>query len=196
MKTVEYRNMLISIIHSCVGSKACTSGFPERDRLVSYIFSRSGPATRLIPEMRFVCNTTITGYTVAMSSRPSGVQYPIIQTWRKNDTDCQPDVYYNAGVNISISNSSCVNGLVEVANGVFHCDLVRDDQFSVQPEDILGLELPPNDDDASVLKFAMVGKGPISYIFDQQLLTTAVLSNGTIIVNEVPQINLQVESGN
>ena len=35
------------------------SGFQERDRLVSDVVFRTGPATRLIPEMKFVCNGTV-----------------------------------------------------------------------------------------------------------------------------------------
>ena len=165
---------------------------------MSELRSRTGPATRLIPEMKLVCNGTIVGYTVAMR-RMSGELHPVIQVWRRNNSECLPvNVYYKAETDFAIMDSLCVRRLVKVANNsnVFHCDLIETARVSIQPGDILGLELPSGTNDASVLTFAHVGKGQTSYSLGEQLLPIAMLSDGMTVANELPQINLDIESGN
>ena len=44
-------------------SSYCSNGFPERDRLVSAVGLRRGPAIQFIPEMNFTCNGIIAGFT-------------------------------------------------------------------------------------------------------------------------------------
>lgn len=166
---------------------------------MSELTNQIGPITRLIPEMKFVCSGTVVGYTVAMR-RLSGELHPVIQIWRRNDSECQPvNMYYKAETDIKITDNLCVHGLVEVANNsnVFHCDLINTARVSIQPGDILGLKLPPGNNDASVLAFAHVGrKGQTSYSFGEQLLPVVMLSDGTSVANELPQINVDTESGN
>ena len=56
----ELNTPLHVAIATCAGSElSCISGFQERDMLVSDVAFQTGPATRLILEMRFVCNGTI-----------------------------------------------------------------------------------------------------------------------------------------
>ena len=73
-----------------------TSGFPSR--LIYDVSLRAGSYIRLIPEMNFVCNGTITGYIAVLRDRtPPGdqlVQYPKIQVWRKNTSQFGSYVYY------------------------------------------------------------------------------------------------------
>ncbi len=177
-------------------SEACISGFPERDRLISDVFSRTGPSTRLIPDMRFVCNGTISGYTVALRRiQKRGQQHPRIQVWRRNETHC---AYHKIGSGIPIDASMCIAGLTEVVDDVFDCDLLEGAGTSVQPGDILGLELPPKNNDSGVISFVDITKGPIKYVFEQQLDSpTAMLFNSTSIDQELPLITLrlEVESG-
>lgn len=187
-------------LYFIVGSDACTSGFPERGRLVSDIKGQTGPATRLIPEMKFICNGTIVAYTVAMK-RQSGsrsVQHPRIQIWRRNNSEYQPSVYYKAGDAIAINGTYCVVPMSSTQNDmVFNCQLKEAFHIAVQSEDILGLELPPKNADASVLLFASVLNAPTNYIFSQLLSSsTAVLSNETTTYQELPQIAFEFESGN
>ena len=163
---------------------------------MSCVFSRSGSATRFIPEMRFVCNTTIAGYTVAMRKQNRG-QQPMIQIWREAKIQ-QTCAYDRIGLGIPIDEAACVDGLTEVASGVFDCDLTEGHRVSVQPGDILGLKQPANADTSEIL-FANVTRGPINYVFEQQLLSsTVMLSNHSSVNQELPQITfrLEVESGN
>ena len=182
-----------------LGSTACTSGFPERDKLVSKLFSRAGPATRLIPEMKSICNGTIVGYTVAIR-RMRGEQHPHIQTWRRNSSVYQPSVYYKAGDAIAISGTCCEERVAPMSSTqndiVFNCQLKEACHIAVQSGDILGLELPPRNADASVLRFAMVLNAPTNYVFSQLLSSSiAVISNETTTYQELPQIAFEFESG-
>ena len=172
----------------------CTSGFPERDRLVSNVFSRSGPATRLIPEMSFTCDGTIVGFTAAVNQQ-NGEQDPMIQVWSENSS--QPGVYYKTTADIAIDGAVCVDGLTEVSSRVFHCNLNESARVSVQPGDILGLELPPVNDDDVILSFANVTRGPTNYVFEQQPLSSPVVlsQNSNSVNQDLPQISLEVEPG-
>ena len=130
--------------------------------------------------------------------RKSGEQYPMIQIWRKIKT--RSCFYHKIGTGIPIDGALCTNGLVEISTNVFHCDLNQGVRVPVQFGDILGLELPPENDGASTLLFAKVVRGPMNYIFSQQqlpsLLAELQLPDSTSLNKELPQIALQVESGN
>ena len=147
--------------------------------------------------MKFVCNGTINGYTVAMR-RKGGQQHPRIQVWRRNETHDQIGVYHKVGSGIPINESfTCIAGPTEIVDDVFDCDLLEGSGISVQPGDIFGLELPPANDDSGVILFASVTNGPTNYdivLFEQQLdSTTAMLSNSTSMSEELPLITLRLE---
>ena len=75
---------------------------------------------------------------------------------------------------------------------MFQCTLEISTQISVLPGDILGVELPPTNDDSFELYFT--GGGPINYIFNWQLSSSVELATG-MAANEEPQITLDVISG-
>ena len=120
-----------------------------------------------------------------------GEQDPKIQVWRENNS--QPGVYYKPGPDIQIAASVCEGGLRRVSTGLFHCKLRGSAaQVSVQAGDVLGIELPPTEEDEFVLWFTRpINRGAITYLFDGQLPTTVELSNRTHIkVHEQPQIKI------
>ena len=99
-----------------------TSGFPRLSRLIYDVSFPTGPYTRLIPEMNFACNGTITGYTAVLRDRTlPGDEDPIIQVWRKNTS--QFGSYYKTSPGIAIDSALCIGGLTEKSSGVFHCNL-------------------------------------------------------------------------
>ena len=169
----------------------CTNGFPSR--LVYQVLFRTGPSTRLIPDMNFTCNGVIVGYTAALRQQ-NGNQDPIIQVWRKNTS--QPESYYNISTGIAIDAALCVGGLTEVSSEVFHCNLNTTTRVPVQPGDILGLELPQaGNNDNIILGFARVSSGPTNYVFNRQRLPSpAVLSNRNSVNWDLPQIALEIGS--
>ena len=131
----------------------------------------------LIPEMNFICNGTIIGFTFAGIMK-NGDQNPMIQIWRESCS--QPGVYYRTGADIMINEVLCEGGFTEVFAGVFHCNLTETAQQPVQPGDILGLELAPERNSATNLSFTRVIKGPINYVFNEEQLSspmTVILSN-------------------
>jgi hypothetical protein len=144
--------------------------------------------------MRFVCNGTISGYTIRAMRRKGGQQHPRIQVWRRNETHDQIGVYHKLGSGIPIDESTCVDGPTEVVNDVFNCDLLEGTGISVQPDDILGLELPPVNDESGVISFANITKGPTNYVFEQQQFSsTVMLSDSTSTNQELPLITLRLE---
>ena len=179
-----------------------TNGFSKT--LVADIVQRLFSAhTRLIPEMSFTCNGTIVGFTVAGRQRRQLLMDPIIQVWRGNRS--QSDVYYKTSSDIVINEAVCAETSIvfQEPNGndnnqelILQCTLNKTNQVSVQPGDILGLQLPQRDESPFRLDFVRVSRGPTSYVFEQQVLSSpAVLYNANLTNQELPQIALQVESG-
>ena len=177
-----------------------TNGFPSR--LIYNVNFPAGPSTRIIPEMNFACNGTIVGYTAALRWQPGHqLQGPTIQVWRKNTTI--PGSYYKTSVYIAINNASCDGGLINsnASMEVFHCSLKPTTRVSVQPGDILGLELPVKH---NRLTFARVSSGPTNYmtLFNMKgrfsIIDAGALLNSRQhdnVTRALPQINLEVESG-
>ena len=184
-----------------IGIKTCTSGFP--DFPVSFGTADGGNTDTavaiLIPDMNFTCNATIAGFTFAGINRREGYQDPMIQIWRKSYS--QPDtgatVYYKTGPAIAVNNSQdagvCDDGLPDIASRTYWCILKRDFRVSVEPGDILGLELPPTSDDDFDILFAE--GGPMNYIFHQQLNSTIELSSHQTSKPQLPQITFSLTSG-
>ena len=131
-------------------------------------------------------------FTVAVVDR-SGQQSPIIQVWRPNDTQ-SPGIYYKTGPDIPIfeRNPTCLRRRLN--GGIFRCTLNKDFQVSVQPGDILGLELPPEIDDDFDIYFTE--QGPINYVFEDRLTSSANLSDANRVTSHMPQINFTVILGN
>ena len=74
--------------------------------------------------------------------------------------------------------------------GVFQCTLKEAFRVEVQAGDILGLELPPTDDQDFEVHFTNTSGGPVNYVFRGQILSTAKLAERDSEVNNQPQINI------
>ena len=172
----------------------CTCGFPDvTSRTGSGLGHSNSVTTRLFPDMKFGCSGTVVRVSMAGEMR-AGWQDPKIQIWRENNT--HPDIYYKSGPDIKFENSVCLGNLNrnQRPQGVFHCILSEVAYVSVQTGDILGLELPPTDDDDFEPYFT--SEGPMSYVFQQQLNSIVNLSEAHSVTNDLPQINLLVVLGN
>ena len=135
-------------------------------------------------------------FTVAVVDR-NGQQRPKLQIWRPiGDCHTESNVYYKPGLDISIFRSSpmCLRGRLN--GGIFRCTLNETYQnlMSVQPGDILGIELPPeNDTDFDVY---FTERGPENYVFEESLVSTVNLSEADRVTLHMPQINFTVMLGN
>ena len=148
--------------------------------------------TQLFPNLTFGCNGTIVRLTVAVGVK-NGKQGPKIQVWRENETS-SGQVFYRPGPDVLISNSACEEFTLN--NGIFQCTLSESARVSVHPGDILGLEIPPtNDDDYEILFATSDGSGN-NYVFQHRLTSTVDLSEADDITNNlVPQITFLVTLG-
>ena len=174
-------------------------GFPAEN--LSFEGSGGGEldrvTTRLFPGMKFGCVGTIVGFTAAvLDDSGSQLQQPLkIQVWRKSE--CQPGLFFKIDdVQIWHSNSrtACYQNTSTLSSKTFQCTLREDLQISVQPGDILGLEIPPiNKNDFEI--YFKAG-GPTNYVFQGQLDSTVDLSSEPYnITNDQPQITFLVVLG-
>ena len=173
----------------------CMCGFPDR---VSSVMGESGQGitdnftTRLFPDMTFGCNGTIVRVIIAVKNRHGRQQlYPKVQIWREDET--QTGIYYRQGADIQIidDNPMCLDDQRD--GEIFRCTLNESFQISVQPGDILGLELPPE----NLVEFDIYFKpgGALNCIFEGKLNSTANISEAACQSYDLPQINLVVILG-
>ena len=102
-------------------------------------------------------------------------------------------LYYKTGRDIPIVDSNEVCLRDRIGGQVFRCTLNEAYQVSVQPGDILGLELPPEIDDDFDIFFTE--HGPENYVFEGSLTSPANLSEADRVTNHMPQINFTVMLG-
>jgi hypothetical protein len=152
---------------------------------------RSSTVTLLIPAMNFTCNLTIAGFTVA-GTILNKVPHSHLQIWRKNRS--QDFAYYKAG-NIIVNTAAGGGICAPIVNITYWCVLFQVSRLSVQPGDILGLQLPNNNHE---ILFTLNG-GPVNFIHEgaYQLNSTITLSHNESdsIVKQLPQITFNFTSG-
>ena len=152
--------------------------------------------TVLIPRMNFTCSQRILAFYFGGINRRGGQQDPMIQIWRENSS--MPGNYYKIErpIPVNISDIVCADGLPPTnppARRSFLCILNKDYQVSVEPGDILGLEIPSTDDDDFDIWFT--SGGPLNYIFDTELNSTVELSENSTTEAQLPQISFEFTSG-
>ena len=144
--------------------------------------------------MRFTCSGTIVAFTVTGMDQNTGIQDPKIQVWRENKAQCGS--YQKLASEITVHRPSCSN-LIQLESvmpaQIFYCALNQSSQVSVQYGDILGIELPPTNHADFDLYFT--DGGPLNYVFQQQLSSTIDTATKSSVVEEQPQITLDVDSG-
>ena len=129
----------------------CIRGFPTIPVFrEDSIARKSSAVTVLIPEMNFTCSQRILAFYFGGINRQGGQQDPMIQIWRENSST--PGNYYKIERPIPVNNSDivCADGLTLTnppTRRSYLCILNKDYQVSVEPGDILGLEIPSTDDD-------------------------------------------------
>ena len=183
------------MLHFSLLENECTRGFPNIPVFSEEIIAQdSSVVTVLIPDMNSTCNQTIVAFTLAGINWRGGQQSPMIQFWRENIS--LPDIYYKTGHPIPVNVGStvvCADGLTRIDARFYLCILNKDYQLSVEPGDILGVEIPPTNDDDFNIWFTR--GGPKNYTFDMQLDFTVDLSESNFAVSQLPQISFGFTSG-
>ena len=154
----------------------------------------------VIPDMNFTCNQMIASFTVSgsYSRRRRGNQNPKIQIWHEQNYS-QPGVYYRTGPSIPVlrpgdaSKDLCEDGATQIARGTYLCILNTSFRATVQPGDILGLELPPTNEVDFEIDF-IIGE-PMNYVFHRQLNSTIDLSTNDSEARALPQLSFSFTSG-
>ena len=146
--------------------------------------------TKLFPDLKFGCNGTIVRMVVAVDNK-HGQHSPKLQIWREDKA--QTGIYYRQGAEIQIidDNPACIRD--RRSRDVFRCTLNEMFHISVQPGDILGLELPPRNDVDFDIYF--IPGGPTSYIFEGKPNCTINILEAADESNYLPQISLVVTLG-
>ena len=154
--------------------------------------NRSRVTTLLIPEMNFTCNASIVGFIVTgenLYRQP----YSKIQIWRN-----QTSAYYQVGSGISMnfdSSGPCVASRAYKGR-LLWCILRDTFKISIQPDDILGIELPATADDVEIF---FTRGGPVNYVFEHQISSSSSVNlsshGNSSQVKQLPQIVFNLTSG-
>ena len=173
-----------------ISDNNCIRGFPDIPVSEVGPHTRNSITTLLIPEMNFTCNATIVGFIVAgrnldIYSWP----YSRVQIWHRNSSQ-NSSVYYQVRFGFFVTFGVCVAARA-IVNDTFWCILRDRLQVSVRPGDILGLELPNNDE------IFFTSGGPVNYIFGHRPNSNVNLSNNGTYSNaqQLPQIVFNLTSG-
>ena len=137
---------------------------------------------RFIPGMNFTCRGRITGVTVAGELR-DGSQGMKLHIWEKDGNES--GIYQSSGHKVLLSPDMCE---YDNSTKIFDCRIPRMMQISVEPGDILGIELPRrNDADFELYSVSEpdLEPGLTNYIFKRNLPSTVDLCNR---INENPSL--------
>ena len=152
--------------------------------------------TRLLFSMNFTCHGTIVGWTVTGDKTQGRTQYPKLQVWRP-DRSQRSDYYYKPGQDIPVNPDGPACEIVtKTCDQIFQCRLRAANQVSVQPGDILGVELPQLTSSGFHLYFISIPGTQDHYIYRQQLSSSVHTSSHLIWqLDDQLLISVEVESG-
>ena len=145
--------------------------------------------TRIIPDKSFTCNGTVTGWRAAGMIRANGNRNinAMLGIWRKESAT------YTRVNRIELGKCDGINLPEQTGNNIYECALPENRRVSVQPGDIVGIEIAINDYYRFQLYFVTNG-GPANYVFDGQVPTfTQTQLEARSTVQDQPQISLTVE---
>ena len=133
-------------------------------------------SARLIPEMNFTCRGTTMKVIVAgkpQNGRPPNnmTRRPIkLQIWRLENSTIVEHGRYRRVNNIDLTPNICRGNMNEIRTfggiNVYSCTLKSSAQISVEPGDILGIELPPKPR-ANLELYSVTESGLTNYIFER-----------------------------
>lgn len=143
--------------------------------------------------MKFTCKGTIVGFTIVGRGR-NGDESPRIQLWREDKAQC--GFYQKSTSDIIINRDSC-SSLTTLSSGTpatSQCALKSSSQINVQRGDILGIQLPPTNDDDFEVYFT--NTGATNYIFQNSQSPSRVeLATRSSVSQEEPQLQLEITPG-
>ena len=182
----------------CVGQFQCLTSTNISCTAGSYRGRTDTIETRLLFSMNFTCHGTIVGWTVTGEKVQGKTQYPELQVWRA-DPSQGSDYYYKPGADIPVNPEGPVSLceiVTQTCRQIFQCRLTAANQVSVQPGDILGVELPQTTNSGFHLYFISIPDTQDHYIYRQQLSSSVHTSSHLIRqMDDQLLISLEIESG-
>ena len=115
--------------------------FPQLSDRDTYFNDSSYAASILIPGMNFTCADTITRVSVGGMILSGNQKMKLkLRIWKKNATE--PGIYHRSGKTIVLARN---NVMCNTSNRRCTLQLMGGKQISIEPGDILGIEIPPSD---------------------------------------------------
>ena len=148
--------------------------------------------TRIIPEMTFTCHGTVTHWRAAGEFRDTGMTTTnsVLSIWRERSSEL--DTYDRVGeIELGICGSEDPAPSVMGMSNVYECTLPQSERVSVQPGDIVGIELSAANRAKFRLHFDNSGSGPANYEFNSHGHMFSL--TGSTIIQDQPQISLTVD---
>ncbi len=119
--------------------------------------------------MNFTCHGTIVGWTATGRKIENGIQYPELQVWREEPPQ-RSGYYYKPDQDIPVDPEGLACEIVtQTCDQIFQCRLREANRVSVQPGDILGVELPQSTNSGFYLYFTSIPGTQDHFIYQQQL---------------------------
>ena len=149
--------------------------------------------TRIIPEMSFTCRGTVTHWRAAGEFRDRGRarRNPVLSIWRERSSERM--IYDRVGgIELGICGSGVQAPLVMGMSNVYECTLPQGERVTVQPGDIVGIQLPAANRVIFRLHFNDATTGPTNYVFNNHNSAFS-LSKASSMTPDQPQISLTVE---
>ena len=171
----------------------CSQGFLAAVADCSNCVTKEGGSftTRIIPDLSFTCSGIVTHWRAAgeIETRANARTNSVLSIWRERE-DSEPGTYDRVGgIELGICGSEDPAPLVM---GMSKCTLSQSERLSVQPGDIVGIELPRFNRPKFRLHFDSSG-GPTNYIFNEEPLQTVNVNQNDGTESAQPQISLTVE---
>ena len=145
-------------------------------------------ATRLIPDKHFTCHGAVVGWRAAgilsdNSSLPNN--NAMLGIWRESSTGTYNKI---ATIELGTCGSGVEAPIVAGESNVYECSLPENLRVTVQPGDILGIDIGAASGGHG-FRLVFINGGPTNYVFNGHP-STATLSQSDSIVQERPQVIL------
>ena len=143
--------------------------------------------TRIIPDMMFTCTGTVVKWRATGTYNNGRSVNAMLNIWRERS-----DVSGTYDKVAIIELGTCGSVQPTPVNNVYECTLPESLRVSVQPGDIVGIEIARNNAYRFRLYFDNTNGGPTNYVFNGQF-STVTLSQRDSTSQDQPQISLTVE---
>ena len=134
--------------------------------------------------MELTCQGILVEWTVS-GRAGHGTMYPKLQIWRRSTLDSSQYTKIGPEIQIDAEGSACEN-ISQVCSQTFHCTLLPSYQVEVRSGiDIIGVELPPLDNQGFELYF--IESSQRQYVFRREVNTSTISteSNDVVVLDDI-----------